>query len=39
LARFGDLKEAEKKIDRQALRGYTEERLINEKVFQFLENL
>ena len=39
LARFGDLKEAEKQIDRQALRGYTEERLINEKVFQFLENL
>ena len=39
LARFGDLKEAEKQIDKQALRGYTEERLINEKVFQFLENL
>jgi trigger factor len=39
LARFGDLKEAEKKIDRQALRGYTEERLINEKVFLLLENL
>ena len=39
LARFGDLKEAENKIDKHALRGYTEERLINEKVFQFLENL
>ena len=39
LARFGDAKDAEKQIDREALWGYTEERLTNEKVFQLLESL
>lgn len=39
LARFGSSQEAEKQIDRDALWGYTEERLTNEKVFQLLESL
>ncbi len=39
LARFGNAKDAEKQIDREALWGYTEERLTNEKVFQLLESL
>jgi len=39
LARFGAAKDAEKEIDRDALWGYTEERLTNEKVFQLLESL
>jgi len=34
-----DLKEAEKNIDRAAFFEYTKERLTNEKVFQFLENI
>ncbi|HOX21655.1 MAG TPA: hypothetical protein PKZ02_01600, partial [Candidatus Paceibacterota bacterium] len=39
LKHYGEQKEAEKSIDRAALFEYTKERLTNEKVFQFLENL
>lgn len=39
LARFKNTKDVEKEIDRDALWGYTEERLTNEKVFQLLESL
>lgn len=39
LKHYGDQKGAEKNIDRAALFEYTKERLTNEKVFQFLENL
>lgn len=39
LTRFGGSKEVDKQIDRDALWGYTEERLTNEKVFQLLELL
>ncbi|MDP2856085.1 MAG: trigger factor [bacterium] len=39
LKHYGDQKETEKNIDRAALFEYTRERLTNEKVFQFLENI
>ncbi len=39
LKHYSDQKEAEKNIDRAALFEYTRERLTNEKVFQFLENI
>lgn len=39
LKHYGDQKEVGKNIDRAALFEYTKERLTNEKVFQFLENL